>query len=69
MALTSRSGGEVDAAHGEEVVVGVLRLLGTTVRLKVVLRGCHGGQGGSEMAGSKKFHGRGNSPAAISEPP
>src|SRR6185503_3695207 len=64
--LTSRSDGEVDAAHGEEVVAGDLRLLGSTVWLKVVLRGCHGGQGGSEIAGSKEFHGQSNSPAATS---
>jgi hypothetical protein len=62
----SRSGGEVDAAPGEEVVAGVLRLLGSTDWLKVVLRGCHGGQGGSEMAGGKEIHGRSNSPAAAS---
>ena len=56
------TGGEGDAELAEEAVAGVLRLLGSTVRLKVVLRGCHGGQGGSEMAGGKEIHGRSVTP-------
>ena len=52
------TGGEGDAELAEKAVAGVLRLLGSTVRLKVVLRLCHGGQGGSEMADGEELRQR-----------
>jgi hypothetical protein len=52
------TGGEGDAELTEEAIAGVLRLLGSTVLLKVVLQWCHGGQGGSEMADGEELRQR-----------
>ena len=58
------TGGEGDAELAEEAVVGVLRFLGSTVRLKVILRWCHRGQGGRETTGGEELSWRTDSPAA-----
>jgi hypothetical protein len=44
---------------------GFLGLLGSTDRLVVFLRRCHGGQGGPGIAGGEESQGRSISPAAV----